>query len=135
MAFNKHSRGFKANPEINVTPLVDVMLVLLIIFMVTSPMLVTGVDVSLPETETGAIAGQDEPLVISINQRQQIFIGDAMVETNKLSSKLAAVLNEKPETRVFIRADRNLDYGKVMQLFAKVQVAGFKNIALITESN
>ena len=135
MALYKHKRGLMPNAEINVTPLVDVMLVLLIIFMVTSPMLVTGVDVELPKTESGAIAGQDEPLVLSINSKQQVFIGEAMIESNKLDIKLAAVLKEKPATRVFIRADKTLDYGKVMQVFAKVQNSGFKHISLITEQN
>lgn len=119
--------------EINVTPLVDVMLVLLIIFMVCSPMLVAGVQVDLPKTKAAALAGQDEPIAISIDKSGSIYIQESKVKVQDLAAKLEAVLKEKKETRIFVRGDRKIDYGKVMEVFGAIKVAGYKNVALVTE--
>jgi biopolymer transport protein TolR len=119
--------------EINVTPLVDVMLVLLIIFMVCSPMLVAGVQVDLPKTKAAALAGQDEPIAISIDKSGSIYIQESKVKIQDLAAKLEAVLKEKKETRIFVRGDRKIDYGKVMEVFGAIKVAGYKNVALVTE--
>lgn len=135
MAFiiKKNGPRRQLNSEINVTPLVDVMLVLLVIFMVTSPMLVTGVQVDLPNTKASALSGQDEPLAISIDKFGNIHVQEMTVKIEELPNKLNAVLNEKKETRIFVRADKSIEYGKVMEVFGAVKNSGFKNIALVTE--
>lgn len=130
----RRRRRMSLNSEINVTPLVDVMLVLLIIFMVTSPMLVTGVEVDLPKTQAAALSGQDEPIAISVSKNGEVFIGESKVRLDELGSKLQSVLKEKTETRIFVRGDKDIDYGKVMEVFGAIKVAGFKNVALVTEN-
>ena len=119
--------------EINVTPLVDVMLVLLIIFMVCSPMLVAGVQGDLPKTKAASLSGQDEPIAISIDKFGNVYIQESKVKVQDLSVKLGAVLKEKKETRIFVRGDRKIDYGKVMEVFGAIKTAGYKNVALVTE--
>ncbi len=119
--------------EINVTPLVDVMLVLLIIFMVCSPMLVAGVQVDLPKTKAASLSGQDEPVAISIDKFGNVYIQESKVKVQELAVKLGAVLKEKKETRIFVRGDRKIDYGKVMEVFGAIKTAGYKNVALVTE--
>ena len=121
------------NSDINVTPLVDVMLVLLIVFMVTSPMLVAGVNVDLPKTKASALSGHDEPIVISINKFGSTFIHDNQIKLNEMSEKLSAILKEKKDTRIFVKADKSIDYGKVMEVFGVIKSAGFTNVALVTE--
>lgn len=120
--------------EINVTPLVDVMLVLLIIFMVCSPMLVAGVQVDLPKTKASSLSGQDEPIAISIDKYGNVYIQESKVKLNDLGTKLAAVLKEKKDTRIFVRGDRKIDYGKVMEVFGAIKAGGFSNVALVTEA-
>lgn len=119
--------------DINVTPLVDVMLVLLIIFMVTSPMLIAGVQVDLPKTKAGPLSGQDEPLVISIKQDGKIYLQEAAFALPKLKEKLQALLRQREDIRVFVRADRSVDYGRVMKVFGEIKHAGYTNIALVTD--
>ncbi len=121
------------NSEINVTPFVDVMLVLLVIFMVTSPMLVSGVQVELPKTRTAPLAGQDEPLAISIDRQGQVYIQDTHIELTELPIKLKAILAEKYDTRIFIRGDQGINYGRVMNVFGALREAGYTNVALVTE--
>jgi len=119
--------------EINVTPLVDVMLVLLIIFMVCSPMLVAGVQVDLPNTQASPLSGQDEPIAVSIDSRGKIYIQDSEVKIQSLAIKLKAVLKEKSNTRIFVRGDKTISYGKVMEVFGAIKSSGFTNVALVTE--
>ncbi|WP_341790083.1 protein TolR [Rickettsia endosymbiont of Polydrusus tereticollis] len=118
--------------EINVTPLVDVMLVLLIIFMVTSPMLVSGINVDLPETNSSPISGQDEPLVISINNKGEVFLLETSIERKSLTAKLANITKEKKDTRIFVRGDKNVSYGEVVEVVAEIHAAGFSRVALIS---
>ncbi|MFY9590285.1 protein TolR [Rickettsia endosymbiont of Halotydeus destructor] len=118
--------------EINVTPLVDVMLVLLIIFMVTSPMLVSGINVDLPETNSSPISGQDEPLVVSINNKGEVFLLETPIERKSLTAKLANITKEKKETRIFVRGDKNISYGEVVEVVAEIHAAGFSRVALIS---
>ncbi|MCC8467957.1 MAG: protein TolR [Rickettsia endosymbiont of Eriopis connexa] len=117
--------------EINVTPLVDVMLVLLIIFMITSPMLVSGVNVDLPETNSSPISGQDEPLVVTINNKGEIFFLETPIERTHLTDKLANITKEKKDARIFVRGDRNISYGQVVEIVAEIHAAGFSRVALI----
>lgn len=119
--------------EINVTPLVDVMLVLLIIFMVTAPLLTVGVSVDLPETAANPLPGQDEPLSVSIDKAGAVFIQDNEVELEALAPRLAAITRNKRDTRIFVRGDRGIDYGRVMQVMGTLTRAGFTKVALVTE--
>ncbi|HJD54378.1 MAG TPA: protein TolR [Rickettsia endosymbiont of Proechinophthirus fluctus] len=118
--------------EINVTPLVDVMLVLLIIFMITSPMLVSGVNVDLPETNSSPISGQDEPLVVTINNKGKIFLLESPIERMHLTDKLANITKEKKDVRIFVRGDRNVSYGQVVEIVTEIHAAGFSRVALIS---
>jgi biopolymer transport protein TolR len=118
--------------EINVTPMVDVMLVLLIIFMVTSPMLVAGVKVDLPETTASAISGQDEPLSITVDKNGKIYLMDTLIDDQNLIEKLKAVTSEKYDTRIFVRGDKNSSYGDIINVVSQINSAGFTKVALIT---
>jgi len=119
--------------EINVTPMVDVMLVLLIIFMITSPMLVAGIEVDLPETKSAPISGQDKPLVISIDKKGEIFITETKIPAGELVAKLGNITQEKKDTRIFVKGDKNLSYGKIVEIMAEIQNAGFTKVALISD--
>jgi len=121
--------------EINVTPLVDVMLVLLIIFMVTAPLLVAGVPVDLPESRAGALEQQAQPVQIALDGKGGIFIDDAPVAAEALPNRLAAIATEPapPEgRRIYLRADRSLDYGRVMRVMGELNRAGLNRVALVS---
>lgn len=136
LANSRGKRGSKRHisAEINVTPLVDVMLVLLVIFMITSPMLVAGVQVDLPKTKASALSGQDEPIAVSIDKFGNIYIAETKIKLEELAKKLSAVANEKKDIRIFVRGDKGIDYGRVMQVFGSIKAAGYKNIALVSET-
>jgi biopolymer transport protein TolR len=119
--------------EINVTPLVDVMLVLLIIFMVTSPMLITGVDVDLPKTSGAPLSGQKDPLSISIDAKGNLFIQKTKIRSRDLVPKLKTLSKGKYDTMIYVKGDKNLDYGTVMSVMGKLSAVGFKKVSLITE--
>lgn len=119
--------------DINVTPMVDVMLVLLVIFMVAAPLLTVGVTVDLPKTAASAIPGQDEPLSISIKADGSIHLQETPVDIEALAPRLNAITNNNPDLRIFIRGDKAIDYGRVMQVMGVVNAAGFKKVALVTE--
>ena len=119
--------------EINVTPMVDVMLVLLVIFMVTAPLLTVGVSVDLPKTKASTIAGDDEPLAVSIDDKGQVFIQDTPVELAGLVPRLLAITGNNPDVRIFVRGDKAISYGRVMEVMGTVNAAGFRKVALITE--
>jgi biopolymer transport protein TolR len=126
------NRRKKIVAEINVTPLVDVMLVLLIIFMVTSPMLVSGIKVDLPQTSYLPVPGDDEPLSLTLDAKGQIYLQDHKITLHELIPKLKAITKEKMDTRIFVSGDKNVDYGKVIALLQDVNEAGFNKVALIT---
>lgn len=128
-------RSAVLNSEINVTPFVDVMLVLLVIFMVTSPMLISGVEVDLPKTRANPLAGQDEPIAITVDKSGNIYIQETIVSDAQLKSKLKAIFNAKNDTRIFVRGDQNVNYGKVMEVFSVLKEIGIPNVALVTEVN
>ena len=132
---NKNNNSFqnKLMSEINVTPLVDVMLVLLIIFMITAPLLTTGVSVDLPTTESQVLPGQDEPLTIAINKKKEIFIGNDIIKAETLVIKLDAIAGLSKKSRIFIRADEQLAYGDVMKLMTIITNAGYNKVALLTK--
>jgi biopolymer transport protein TolR len=113
-------RRYTPIADINVTPLVDVMLVLLIIFMVTAPLLQVGVPVDLPKTSAQQVGGKDEPLVVSVNSQGEVFLGETKYELPELATKLKAVHEEKPDQRVFMRGDKAVNYGKMMEVMGGV---------------
>ena len=115
------------------TPFVDVMLVLLIVFMVTAPLLTVGVPVDLPETEAQTIADPDEPLVVSVDREGAVYLQDTQIELDKLVPRLIAVTGSNPDTRIFVRGDRAIAYGRIMEVMGLVNAAGFKRVALIAE--
>ncbi|HJQ57167.1 MAG TPA: protein TolR [Vineibacter sp.] len=117
--------------EINVTPLVDVMLVLLIIFMVAAPLMNVGVSVDLPKTTADPIQGQDEPLVVSVKAKGEVFLGDTEHSVDDLISKLKAIQAEKPDQRIFVRGDKAVDYGRVMEVLGALRAAGFTKAGLV----
>jgi biopolymer transport protein TolR len=120
--------------DINVTPLVDVMLVLLIVFMVTAPLLTAGVNINLPKAQARALHQQDNaPLQIGLDANGNIFVGQTQVDEARLQTMLTAIARENPDKRVYVRADHALAYGKVMQVMGIASVAGFSKIALITD--
>ncbi len=118
--------------DINVTPMVDVMLVLLIIFMVTAPLLVTGVPVELPDSKAAALKADDRPVQVSLNRDGGVFIDDAAVADDALTARLTALHGSRGDVRVFVRADRGLDYGRVMTVVGEVSAAGFHKVALVS---
>ena len=128
----KHSR-YRPMSEINVTPFVDVMLVLLIVFMVTAPLLTVGVPIDLPKTQAQALSQPEEPLVISINAEGVIYIQDTQVELLNVVPRLVAITENKPDTRIYVRGDRTVNYGRIMQVMGTVNSAGFTRVALIAE--
>jgi biopolymer transport protein TolR len=123
----------KLMSEINVTPLVDVMLVLLIIFMVAAPMMMQGMDVQLPQTQAKTIQAQEERLVITLTKKQEIFINEYRVSREELQEKLKALYQNKKEGEVFLRADRSLPYGFVVQVMSDIKTAGIEKLGMVTE--
>jgi biopolymer transport protein TolR len=119
--------------EINVTPLVDVMLVLLIIFMVSAPLLTVGVPIDLPESKAGALNEEKEPLTISVNNEGEIFLQDTKISLDDLVPRLNAITNQGYEERIYVRGDRNVNYGQVMRVMGTISSAGFRRVALVTE--
>lgn len=132
-ARSRRGRGRTPMSDINVTPMVDVMLVLLIIFMVTAPLLTVGVPVDLPKTNAPAITGQDEPLVVSVNPTGDVYLQETKIELEDLAPRLRAIIQNKPETRIFVRGDKSVSYGRVVEVMGTLTAAGFSRVALITE--
>lgn len=118
--------------EINVTPLVDVMLVLLIIFMVTAPMMQQGLQVDLPETRSSGVQTKEEPLVLVISAKGQLSLGEAKLETAKLGQRLAAIFETRKSKEVYIQADKSVNYGLVAEVMAEVKASGASGLSLIT---
>ena len=121
--------------EINVTPFVDVMLVLLIIFMVTAPLLTVGVQVDLPESAADSLPDDQEPLTLTINSKGEVFIQEHKVEFEKIIPKILAVSNNRTDTRIFVRGDKTINYGRVLEIMGMLSGSGFTKVALISEPN
>ncbi len=134
MGFEDSNSGMMAT--INVTPLVDVMLVLLVIFMVTAPILQQGVELDLPKETIAPIEGEGEQLVVSIIKEGKVFIGDGNeVEADTIGPKLNAILQNRQDKRVFIKADTKVEYGNVMAVMANIRRSGITKVGLLTEPN
>lgn len=127
-------RRHRAMSEINVTPFVDVMLVLLIVFMVTAPLLTVGVPLDLPETKSSTVQGNDEPLIISVDVEGRVFLEDLEVGLENLVPKLQAVVGAKSDQRIFVRGDKNVNYGRVLQVMGEIHDAGFTRVAMVSSS-
>jgi len=127
------ARAYKPMSEINVTPLVDVMLVLLVIFMITAPLLTVGVPVDLPKSGAPPLTDPGEPLVISVDKEGKIYLQETEITVEALVPRLAAITGAKADTRIFVRGDRAVDYGRVMEIMGTVSTAGFSKVALIAE--
>ena len=119
--------------EINVTPFVDVMLVLLIVFMVTAPLLTVGVTVDLPEARSSPLPGQDEPLTVSVTRDGTVFLQESEIALPDLGPRLLAITERRADARIFVRGDRVIDYGRVMEVVGAIHTAGFNRVALVTE--
>jgi biopolymer transport protein TolR len=130
----KHHRQ-KVMSEINVTPMVDVMLVLLIIFMVSAPLLTVGVPIDLPQSQAKSLDQDKEPLTLSVNDKGQIFLQNAEISVDDLIPKLEAVAQARggTEARIYVRGDRKVDYGTMMRVMGRLSSAGFHRVALVTE--
>lgn len=119
--------------EINVTPFVDVMLVLLVVFMITAPLLTVGVPIDLPKTPASNLQGNEEPLTVSIDAKGDIFLQETKVERAELVARLLAIAENQTARRIFVRGDRSVDYGAVMAVMGSLNAAGFNKVALVTE--
>jgi biopolymer transport protein TolR len=124
---------YRPMSEINVTPMVDVMLVLLVIFMVAAPLLTVGVPVDLPQTKAPAINEPKEPLVITLNAKGDLFLQNSPVAEDELVPRLQAITKSNPQTDIYVRGDRAINYGRVMEVMGLVSAAGFSKVSLITE--
>jgi biopolymer transport protein TolR len=140
MAFtmNTGARGgrrgrYRPLAEINVTPLVDVMLVLLIIFMVTAPLMTSGVSVDLPKTNAQQLNSDSEPLTVSIKADGSIFLQDQAIDLSDIVAKLQAIAQNNPDRRIFVRGDKDLAYGRIMEVMGTITQGGFTKVALLAE--
>ncbi|MBB3971500.1 biopolymer transport protein TolR [Hansschlegelia beijingensis] len=119
--------------DINVTPMVDVMLVLLIIFMVSAPLLTVGVPIDLPQTSANPLNEEKEPLTITVKNDGAVFLQETPIEVDELAPRLIAITNSGYEERIYVRGDRNVNYGQVMKVMGTLSSAGFRRVALVTE--
>lgn len=126
----RHGAGFS---EINVTPMVDVMLVLLIIFMVAAPMMTVGVPVDLPKTKAAQMNDQIEPIIISVDATGKTFLQETQINGDELVARLMAVTSNNPDARIYVRGDQALAYGRVMEVMGEIAAAGFTKVSLIAE--
>ncbi|MDQ2673038.1 MAG: biopolymer transporter ExbD [Chloroflexota bacterium] len=133
-AYGRRSRRrVRPNAEINMTSLIDIMLVLLIVFMIAAPMLTSGVAVDLPQAESSPLPGQDEPLSVTVDRTGRIWLQDSEIALDQLGPRLTAITGRKPDARIFVRGDKGIDYGTVMGVVSAINQAGFSKVALLTE--
>lgn len=130
---SRSGRNYQPMSEINVTPFVDVMLVLLIIFMVTAPLLTVGVPIDLPRTDAKQLEGDKQPLTISVTSEGKVFLQETEIPLGEIVPKLVAITKSGYNERIFVRGDRSTNYGTVMKVMATISAAGFRRIALVTE--
>lgn len=135
---NRHKRRGRRQysppmSEINVTPFVDVMLVLLIIFMVTAPLLSVGVPIDLPKTKAQQLTSNKEPLVISLNQKGEIFLQETEIKLNEIVPKLVAITKNAKKETIYVRGDKGLEYGAIMKVMGQLNSAGFNRVSLVTD--
>ncbi|WP_342361123.1 protein TolR [Terrarubrum flagellatum] len=129
----RRGRGMKPMADINMTPFIDVMLVLLIIFMVAAPLLTVGVPLDLPQTRAAPLNIDKQPVTVSINERGEVYIGDSRLTDDALVPQLQTAAKQGLEERIYVRAHKKVDYGRVAQIMATITQAGYKKVALVTE--
>jgi biopolymer transport protein TolR len=129
----RRGRRSRAINEINMTPFIDVMLVLLVIFMVTAPMMTAGVPLDLPQSKAGPLNVDAKPITVSIKATGQVFLGEAELKDDEIVPRLTASAKQGPDERIFVRGDKRVDYGRVAQVMSIVTGGGFKRVALVTE--
>ena len=127
-------RKYSQMSEINVTPFVDVMLVLLIVFMVTAPLLTVGIPVDLPKVKASALTDQKDPIEITVNLEGEVYIGESLVEVENLIPRINAITERNTEARIYIRGDRVAAYGRVLEIMSIINSAGYIKVALITQN-
>lgn len=125
--------GHRPVSEINVTPLVDVMLVLLVVFMITAPLLTVAVPVDLPKTQAQSLKQDKEPLIISIDKKGVVYLQETKTELDVLVSKLRAITGANPEARIFVRGDQGIPYGRIMEVMGAINAGGYTKVALVAE--
>lgn len=125
--------GYTPMANINVTPLVDVMLVLLIVFMVTAPMLTVAVPIDLPRTQAKSVNQDKEPLVVTVDIQGQVYLQQTPVDVGTLVDKLRSVTGTNPEARIFVRGDKGVAYGRIMEVMGTISAAGYNKVALVAE--
>lgn len=128
----RHSR--QPMSEINVTPFVDVMLVLLVVFMVTAPMLTVSIPVNLPQVKGASMKETKEPLTVTINRQGEIFVQERKVDSKQLIPQLKAITQSNPNAKIYVRGDRRISYGAIMQVMSQIQMAGFQKVGLVAGS-
>ncbi len=127
-------RGYRPMAEINMTPFIDVMLVLLIVFMVSAPLLTAGVPVDLPSSEAKPLTQEnEEPLEVSLRVNGEIYLEETLVKKDRLIQTLSAITENNPDRRIYVRGDQTLPYGTIMSTIGAINAAGFRKVALITE--
>ena len=131
---NKNYKYHRPMSEINVTPFVDVMLVLLIVFMVTAPLLTVGIPVDLPKVKANALTDQKEPLEITVKLEGNIFLGESEVKVENIVSRLNAITDQNTETRIYLRGDRVIAYGRIMEIMSIINSAGYIKVALVAQN-
>jgi biopolymer transport protein TolR len=130
---SRRGRGHAPMSEINVTPMVDVMLVLLIIFMVAAPLLTVGVPIELPQSQGKQLESNKEPLTISVSSNGDVFIGETKVAIDEVAEKLKAISKNGVDEQIFVRGDKGTNYGSIMRVMGRISAGGFKKVSLVTE--
>ena len=131
---NKRKRQYQPMSEINVTPFLDVMLVLLIVFMVTAPLLTVGIPIDLPKVKADALTDQKDPLEISIKLNGEVYLGEDIINVENLIQTIEAITEENFESRIYVRGDRGIAYGRVMEIISMINNAGYRRVALVTQN-
>ena len=132
--YKRNKKRYSLMSEINVTPFVDVMLVLLIIFMVTAPLLTVGIPVDLPKVKSNALTDQKDPLEVTVKLDGKVFLGESEVEVENIIPRLNAITDQNTKTRIYIRGDRGVAYGRIMEIMSIINSAGYEKVALVTQN-
>ena len=130
----RNTKRYALMSEINVTPFVDVMLVLLIVFMVTAPLLTVGIPVDLPKVKANALTDQKDPLEITVKLDGSVYLGESLVKVENLISRLNAITDKNNQARIYVRGDRVVAYGRVMEIMSLINTAGYVKVALVTQN-
>ena len=130
----RNTKRYALMSEINVTPFVDVMLVLLIVFMVTAPLLTVGIPVDLPKIKANALTDQKDPIEITVKLDGSVYLGEAIIEVDNIIPRLNAITNKNTEARIYVRGDRYVAYGRVMEIMSIINSAGYIKVALVTQN-